>query len=181
YQILQAKRGVWIMTEYVKAFIVKLLIFGVLTFSIFGIFTNASIMKLLLISLVVSAATFIGDVFILPRMNQVLAIVGDFAGILLLYWLIGGLVVDDGVSPIMPALAAAYFGTMAEAIYHIYAMVRLHEPDIGSTLPVRYQTEFAEEEEVDDNKRITMRTVLDSTVMANNIIINKYISCPNSI
>jgi len=141
------------MTEYVKAFIVKLLIFGVLTFSIFGIFTNASIMKLLLISLVVSAATFIGDVFILPRMNQALAIVGDFAGILLLYWLIGGLVVDDGVSPIMPALAAAYFGTMAEAIYHIYAMDRLHEPDIGPPLPVRYQTEFAEEEEVDDTKK----------------------------
>src|SRR5699024_4514165 len=76
--------------------------------------------EVIAISLVVSAVTFIGDVFILPRMNQALAIVGDFAGILLLYWLIGGLVVDDGVSPIMPALAAAYFGTMAEAIYHIY-------------------------------------------------------------
>src|SRR5699024_9500161 len=91
--------------------------------------------------------------FYITRMNQALAIVGDFAGILLLYWLIGGLVVDDGVSPIMPALAAAYFGTMAEAIYHIYAMDRLHEPDIGPPLPVRYQTEFAEEEEVDDTKK----------------------------
>src|SRR5699024_12678533 len=101
-----------------------------LTFSLYGTFTISSIMKLLLISFVVSAATFIGDVFILPRMNQVLAIVGDFAGILLLYWLIGGLVVDDGVSSIMPALAAAYFGTMAEAIYIIYVMDRLHKQDI---------------------------------------------------
>src|SRR5699024_1293403 len=110
-------------------------------------------MKLLIISLVVSDATFIGDVFILPRMNQVLAIVGDFAGILLLFWLLVSLVVDDGVSTIIRAIAAAYFGTMAEAIYHIYAMDRLHEPDIGPPLPVRYQTEFAEEEEVDDTKK----------------------------
>src|SRR5699024_8705706 len=141
------------MTEYVKAFIVKFLIFGVLTFSIFGIFTNASIMKLLLLSLIVSAATFIVDVFILPRMNQALAIVGDFAGILLLYWLMGGLLVDVGVSLILLALAAVYFAKMAEAIYHNYAMDRLHEPDIGPPLPVRYQTEFAEEEEVDDTKK----------------------------
>lgn len=141
------------MTKYIEAFIIKMLIFGTLTFSIFGIFTNASIVKLLLISFIVSAVTFIGDVFILPRINQALAVVADFGGLLLLYWLIGSVVVDDGVTPIMPALAAAYFGTMAEAIYHIYVMDKLHEPDIGPPLPVRYQTEFAEEEEVHEGEK----------------------------
>src|SRR5699024_1525610 len=169
------------MTEYVKAFIVKLLIFGVLTFSIFGIFTNASIMKLLLISLVVSAATFIGDVFILPRMNQALAIVGDFAGILLLYWLIGGLVVDDVYFRLLqrlPRLTSEqwqkqfiifmrWIDCMSQILAHPYQF------DIRQSLLRRKKWMIP--------KRITMRTVPDSTVMANNIIINKYISCLNSI
>lgn len=137
---------------YIKAFIIKFLIVGTLTFSLFGIFYNATTMRLLSMTLVVSAVTFIGDVFILPRINQAWAAVADFAGYFLLYWLLGMVVVEDGIPLMLPALTAAYFGVMAEMIYHIYIMDQLHEPTRGAPIPVRYETEFAEEE-VDSEKK----------------------------
>ena len=134
--------------EYVKAFIVKLLIMTVLTFSIFGIFFHATIPKLILMTFIVTGITFLADVLLLPRMNQAVAAVGDFVVFFALYWGLGNLVVEAAVPLFWPALTAAYFGVMAEAIYHIYVMDRLYEPDRGAPVPVRYQTEFAEEEEV---------------------------------
>src|SRR5699024_12670404 len=113
--------------EHLKAFVIKFIGVGILTFSIFGIFFHATVGRLLLMTLVVSAVTYIGDLFILPRINQAVAVVADFAGFFLLYWGLGNLVVENTVSVFLPALAAAYFGIVAEALFHIDIMMRLLE------------------------------------------------------
>lgn len=131
--------------NYIKVFAVKFLIIGTLTFSIFGIFFHATISRMLFMTLIVAGVTFLGDLFILPRMNQALAVIGDAVLFFVLYWLLGSIVIETGVSVILPAITAAYFGVMAEAIYHIYVMERLHEADPLVPSTIQYQTEFSEE------------------------------------
>lgn len=140
--------------EQLKAFVIKFIGIGVLTFSIFGIFFHATIGRLLLMTLVVSAITFIGDLFILPRINKALAAILDFATLFLLYFLLGNLVVEGNVSLILPAFAAAYLGAAAEAVFHIYMMDRVHEPDRPAPIPTRFQTEIADESDVEAATRI---------------------------
>lgn len=133
------------MQNYIWAFIVKFIGVAVLTFSLYGVFLDATIVMLFLMTFIVSAVTFIGDVFILPRINQALAAVGDAVGYFVLYYVLGTLVVEAAISPLLPALTAAYFGGLAEMIYHIYVMDRLHEVPRLAPAPTRYQTEMAEE------------------------------------
>ncbi|MEI3614697.1 DUF2512 family protein [Pseudogracilibacillus sp. SO30301A] len=135
--------------EQLKAFIIKFIGIGVLTFSIFGIFFHATIGRLLLMTLVVSTITFIGDLFILPRINKAVAAIADFATFFLLYLLLGNLVVEGNVSLILPAFTAAYLGAAAEAVFHIYMMDRVHEPDRSAPIPTRFQTEIADESDVE--------------------------------
>src|SRR5699024_8134404 len=106
--------------DYIRVMIVKFIGIGILTFSLYGIFFHATIVNLLLMTLVVAGITFIGDLFILPRINQAVAAVGDFALLFLVYWALRNLVVESTVSLLLPALASAYFGTLLESIYHIY-------------------------------------------------------------
>lgn len=137
--------------EQLKAFIIKFIGIGVLTFSIFGIFYHATIWRLLLMTIIVAGLSFIGDLFILPRIHQALATVGDFASFFILYWILGTLVVEGTVPLLLPAFTAAYLGTAAEAVFHIYMMDRVHEPDRDAPIPTRFQTEFAEESDVESN------------------------------
>lgn len=137
------------MQKYIWAFVVKFVGVGILTFSLFGVFLHATIDRLFLMTIIVASISFIGDVFILPRINQFMAAVGDFVGYFAMYYLLGNLVVQANVSLLLPALTTAYFGTLAEMIYHIYVMDRLHEPSRTAPLPTRFQTEFAEESNVE--------------------------------
>ena len=131
--------------EQLKAFGIKFIGVGIITFGVFGIFSNATITRLLLMTLVVTGIIYLGDLFILPRMNQFVAIIGDFAFYFALYWLLGNMVVGDTAFIWLPAFAAAYLATAGEAVFHIYMMDRIHEPDRGAPIPTRFQTEIAEE------------------------------------
>src|SRR5699024_1473461 len=134
--------------EQLKAIIIKFIGIGVLTFSICGIFFDATIGRLFLMTLIVAGLTFIGDLFILPRINQAVAAIADFATLFVLYWVLGNFVVEGTVPLLLSAFTAAYFGTAAEALFHIYIMDRVHEPDRDPPVPTRFQTEFAEEADV---------------------------------
>lgn len=136
--------------DLLRAFSIKFIAIGVLTFSIFGFFFHATIGRLLLMTLVVAGVTFLMDLFILPKVNQAIAAIADFPVLFLLYWALGNLVVESNVSIFIPAFAAAYFGVLIEAVYHIYMMERIHEsdPSTPTPVPVRYQTEFAEESNI---------------------------------
>ncbi len=140
--------------EQLKAFVIKFIGVGVITFSIFGIFFNATIGRLLLMTLVVAGIIYIGDLFILPRINKAVAAVADFAAYFVLYLVLGNLVVEGTASILLPAFAAAYIAAAAEAVFHIYMMDRVHEPDRPAPIPTRFQTEIADESDVEAATKI---------------------------
>src|SRR5690625_7826906 len=77
-------------------------------------------------TIIIAGLTFIGDMFILPRINQAVAAVADFATIFLLYLILGNLVIGGTTTVLLPAFAAALFTILGKAIFHIYIMDRVH-------------------------------------------------------
>src|SRR5690625_1933419 len=109
-----------------KAFAIKFIGIGIFTFGIYGIFNYATIGRLLLMTIIVAGLTFIGDLFILPRINQADAAVADFATIFLLYLILGNLVIGGTATVLLTAFAAALLSGAGEAVFHIYMMDRVH-------------------------------------------------------
>lgn len=133
------------MKKFIWVMIVKFVGVAVLTFSLFGVFLDATLGRLFLMTIIVAGITFMIDVFVMPRINQVVAAVGDFITYFVLYYVLGSLVVEANVSLLLPALTAAYFGALAEMVYHIYVMDRLHEAPRTAPLEPRFQMEISEE------------------------------------
>lgn len=131
--------------EYTKPFLIKLILVLVLTFSIFSMFNDVSLLYLLGMVLVIAGVSFVGDLFLLPKMNQIVAVLLDFVTYYALFALFGSFFIDDALSLMITTFIAAYFGSVAEAIYHIYVMDELHEVDRDRPLPTRFQTEVSEE------------------------------------
>lgn len=131
-----------------KGYGIKLVGVSIATLSLFGIFYHTSLWMLISIALIIASVTYIGDLFILPKINKALAVIGDFLLYFALYWGLGMLFVADGVSILFPSFAAAYLSTAAEAVFHIYMLDKVHKTDRTVPMFGNLQTEFAEEENV---------------------------------
>jgi len=133
-----------------KALGIKIIGIGIFAFGIYGIFQYATIGRLLLMTIIVVVLTFLGDLYVLPRINQVAAVVADFAAIFLLYLILGNLVIGGTTTIILPAFAAALFSAAGEAVFHIYMMDRIHG-GVEESLPLGdVLTEMGEETDPDE-------------------------------
>src|SRR5699024_2865900 len=132
------QNNTWVM-------IVKLAGVGVFTFSLYGVFLHATIDRLFLMTVIVAGDTPVGDLFILPKVIAVFAVVGVVITYLILYYVLGALVIEATLWRLLLALTAAYFGGLAEMVYHIYVIDRIHEVPRPAPAPTRFQTEMAEE------------------------------------
>lgn len=131
--------------EHSKAFLIKLLFVSVLVFSVYGMFDETTLLYLIGISIIASIVTYAVDVFFLPRVHPVVAGIVDFVLYFLLFAFFGSFIVTGFMQVLIPAFIASYFGTLAEAFFHIYVMDRIHDDPRGQPLPTRYQTEFSKE------------------------------------
>lgn len=72
--------------QYTKAFFVKLVLTIVMLWIVLGLFFDVSFGNILLIGTILTIVAFVGDVFILPRVGNLMAAAGD----LLLAFLLSG-------------------------------------------------------------------------------------------
>jgi hypothetical protein len=131
-----------------KAIGIKLIIYTIVVFSIFGIFYHASIMNLILISVITTAVSyFIGDRYILPRTNNLMASLADFVlGFVTLAVLASFFVFTD-MPVVLASLFASFILAVTEPLLHAYIQDR-EEKDSSHVRSVprgKLQTEFAEE------------------------------------
>src|SRR5699024_1571814 len=106
------KRRVITMRSW-KGYGVKLIGVLIITLSVFSIFYETSLVSLILMGIIIASITYIGDVFLLPRMNQALAAVGDLISYFVLFWIFSTLFITDGMASVFPAFTAAYLATAA--------------------------------------------------------------------
>src|SRR5699024_9266333 len=110
--------------------------------------------RLLFMTFIVSLITFVGDLFILPRMNKAMALISDILGLFILYLILGNLFFNNNIPLVLPAFSATLFIGACEAFFHMYMMENIHEESRGRLSTGRLQIEASEEFKPDDKKII---------------------------
>jgi hypothetical protein len=132
------------------ALLIKFAAIGTVLFSLLGIF-DISIITIFLMALITTlVAYFIGDLFILRRMGNIAAIIGDLGLSFGLVWLLSSLLINGTFNIILVSLFSALVITAIEALFHVYIRNHIFK-DSGSYIPTvnrhnQFATEFAEEE-----------------------------------
>lgn len=142
--------------KHVKALLIKFIASFVLLYIILGVMYTMTFGEVFLLSLVLGIVAYlIGDLFILPRTNNLVATVADF--ILawpIIYWFVDGMTAAD--NPFTASLIAALGVGVFEVFFHRYLANQVlpdQEPNDGNrTRNLRYQTEYAEEISEDRRK-----------------------------
>ncbi|TWT06721.1 DUF2512 family protein [Planococcus sp. CPCC 101016] len=112
--------------KYIEAILIKFgMVFSVL-FVVLGIAYGVRIFEIFILSLLITAIGFIGDLIIYPKTSNKVATGGDFILVFLIIWL-GGLwlVENPDFSLVMPALYTAVLVAAGEWFFHIYLTKRV--------------------------------------------------------
>lgn len=106
--------------KHMNALIFKFVMVAVISEVILGTYTNLDVRQILLVSFVITAATYlIGDLLILSVFNSTIAAVAD-AGMCWLIIYLGNYVWPARTIPLLSALSAAVVIAIGEIILHIY-------------------------------------------------------------
>ena len=114
--------------KYIEAILIKFaMVFSVL-FVVLGIAYGVEVFEIFILSLIITAVGFIGDLIIYPKTSNKVATGGDFVLVFLIVWL-GGmwLIANPDFSLIMPALYSALLIAVGEWFFHIYLTKRVWE------------------------------------------------------
>ncbi|WP_413380324.1 DUF2512 family protein [Alkalihalobacillus sp. 1P02AB] len=133
--------------QYFKALLLKWVISFAFLFIIFGLFYHVSIGNVFVLSLVVSVVSYLGDLFIMPRISNTVATITDFGLALFLIWFVSQSL-TNGANLFFPSLLAATGLAIFEYYYHQYLLMYVlnnGEKLEKRTAPYRYQTEASEE------------------------------------
>jgi hypothetical protein len=114
--------------KYLEAILIKFaMVFSVL-FVILGIAYGVEVFEIFILSLIITAVGFIGDLTIYPKTSNKVATGGDFVLVFLIVWL-GGLwlINNPYFSLVMPAIYSALLIAVGEWFFHIYLTKRIWE------------------------------------------------------
>lgn len=114
--------------KYLEAILIKFaMVFSVL-FVILGIAYEVEVFEIFILSLIITAVGFIGDLTIYPKTSNKVATGGDFVLVFLIVWL-GGLwlINNPDFSLVMPAIYSALLIAVGEWFFHIYLTKRIWE------------------------------------------------------
>ncbi|MFC3212028.1 DUF2512 family protein [Planomicrobium okeanokoites] len=114
--------------KYIEALLIKFaMIFSVL-FVILGLAFGVELYEIFIISLIITAVGFVGDLIIYPKTSNKIATAGDFVLVFLAVWLLGlWLIANPDFSLIMAALFSALLIAAGEWFFHIYLTKRVWE------------------------------------------------------
>lgn len=134
--------------QRIKGFGIKFIGIGMITSIIYATFNDANVGSLLFMTVVIASLSYIGDLFIFPRINHILAAVLDFALYFILYYFLGSIIVDGGIPLLLSAFAASYLAAIGEAIFHMYLIDYVFDERYVNPFPGKFQTELAQETDV---------------------------------
>ncbi|QCR31246.1 YndM family protein [Lysinibacillus sp. SGAir0095] len=138
--------------QYTKAFFIKLAMTIIVLWIILGLFYRVSFGNILLIGTLLSIVSFVGDVFILPKIGNFIASVSDLFLAFFVIWGLGTWVYGENTSMFAAAFVSALFIGLGEMFYHRYfkehVIETIQEPEKnqGYTYTPRIaQTEFSQD------------------------------------
>ena len=143
--------------KHLKALGIKYIVISIVLLSILGIYYNASIAGILMISLLITGVAYgIGDLFILPRFGNLVATFADFGLAFASVWALSLLFIGQADRIVLASLFAATFIAMSEALFHAYMESNVLEKGNNNntinrtSFQNRFQTEMSEETDAQD-------------------------------
>lgn len=137
--------------KHLKAIGIKFIIMATILLSFLGIFETTSVAEIIVMSAILTLAAYvIGDLWILPKMGHLAAAIGDlifgYASVWVLLYLFIGNTIPISTASIYIAITIG----ISEAVFHIYMKERIIEDDPGTPIMHNVQTEYAEEQFIDE-------------------------------
>ena len=106
--------------RYTIALLMKLVMIYAVLWIVLGLFFGVNFGDIILTSIILTTMAFVVDVFILPRIGNILAVIGDFAFSFISIWVIGAYFFE-GVFPLITAsFISALIISGGELIYYRY-------------------------------------------------------------
>ncbi|MEI4770651.1 YndM family protein [Psychrobacillus sp. FJAT-51614] len=151
----------------IKSFIIKLIMTTAVLWVVLGLFFGVDLSEILITSVVLTVIGYVADRFILPRIGNVLAIIGDFVLAFAVIWLLGYYLYDEPIALGTATFISTLILGFCEMYFHRYLEMNIFEPNKsdpeekkGYYQRTNLQTEFAEEADIDkmsseanDNKK----------------------------
>ena len=97
---------------------------------VLGGYYGANLLGVFIISIVLTVLGFIGDIFLMPRLGNILATIGDFILALGLVWLMGIYLFDPSVPVGRAAFIISLLLMVGEMYLHQYIKLHIWEPRI---------------------------------------------------
>ncbi|KAA9023828.1 YndM family protein [Niallia endozanthoxylica] len=143
--------------KHLWALLIKFAAVGTVVLSVYGIF-NADLFALVMMSLVLTLVAYvIGDLFVLRRMGNFAASLGDFVLSFGLLWVMSFLFINTEMNRLTAAFISSFAIAVIEAIFHLYIKKHIFSDSADSYIPGviredRFVTEFSEELDVRNKK-----------------------------
>ncbi len=138
----------------ITALIIKFIMIVAVLWIVLGLF-GVSFANILLTSVVLTGVSFIGDMFVLPRVGNVAATIADFGLALVLVWLVGTYFFNQPIRLGMAALLSAIILAVGEFVFHKYLQKQIlidekvvPEKNFNSYQKNNMQTEFGSEVDI---------------------------------
>ncbi|TCT24563.1 uncharacterized protein DUF2512 [Melghiribacillus thermohalophilus] len=107
---------------------IKFAVIATAVYSIYPLFDEAGFWHLLLLSILLTGASYaIGDLFLLKRYGNLVASIADFGLFFLVLWLTGLMISPDPFDVLTASFFTALFITFAEPFIHLFIQRRVLE------------------------------------------------------
>ncbi|MFC4022483.1 YndM family protein [Oceanobacillus longus] len=140
--------------KHTTPLLIKFIMTTAVLWIVLGLFFGVTFGDILATSVVLTAVAYLGDLYIMPRIGNTAATIGDFALAWVVIWLIGSTMYGEPISLGTAAFISAITIAAGEIFYHRYLKKSVfeNEKDRESKIayfPNRFQTEFSTE--IDEN------------------------------
>ncbi|MBB6446263.1 YndM family protein [Bacillus benzoevorans] len=136
--------------KHLWALLIKFAAIGTVLFSIYGIFDPAMTVLLIMTGITTFVTYFLGDMVVLPKLGNFMAIAGDLVLSFLLVWGMSFLFLDTTFNRVTAGVISAASITAIEVLFHLYVKRHIFTNSAESYIPAvsrndGYATEFSEE------------------------------------
>lgn len=138
------------------AFIIKFIMMTLALWIVLGLYFRVSLGSILIASIILTTVTFLVDIYLLPRVGNIIAAVGDFALVFFGLWFIGRYILTEVFSVTTAAFMSAVLLFIGELFYHRYLRNQVFEMGDKDKHYRQSPTKILETEasqEFDDDKR----------------------------
>ncbi|ASK63736.1 hypothetical protein CFK37_17015 [Virgibacillus phasianinus] len=134
--------------EHLKGLITKFVLVTAVLFVVLSLFYGVDFGDVLLISLVLTGISYLGDMYVLPNTSNTVATLADLGLSFIIVWLFGGSIIEENIPIILASIISAVIISICEVFFHIYMERHVLEEDAHNTAVSgqRFSTEFSSDE-----------------------------------